>query len=109
MKEISFPSYYSFCDVALVSRDFKSKETSEDQTGRVSNSNMTKWSPIRSVYHTYEWLKKSDDRVAKQINYERKVFNLMRKAFNYHRIVLIHQYGRRFSVQFGGRDVMRKR
>lgn len=37
---------------ALVSRDFKSKETSGDQTGRVSNSNMTKWSPIRSVYHT---------------------------------------------------------
>ena len=51
MKEI-FPSYHSFCDVALVSRDFKSKETSGDQTGRVSNSNMTKWSPIRSVYHT---------------------------------------------------------
>ena len=49
MKEISFPSYHSFCDVALVSRDFKSKETSGDQTGRVSNSNMTKWSPIRSV------------------------------------------------------------
>ena len=49
MKEISFPSYYSFCDVALVSRDFKSKEPSGDQTGRVSNSNMTKWSPIRSV------------------------------------------------------------
>ena len=52
MKEISFPSYHSFCDVALVSRDIKSKETSGDQTGRVSNSNMTKWSPIRSVYHT---------------------------------------------------------
>ena len=32
----------------------------------------------------------------------------MRKTFNYHRIVLIHQYGRHFSVQFGGRDFMRK-